>query len=118
MSTHNDLLRIIANITFLIDPTSEQIRDGIRGRRGGAPPAAKSAIEALETFEVASSSQGDCAVCTDAMVMGEIGKKLPCGHCYHESCILQWLRTRNSCPLCRFQLQTDDAEYESKRRRE
>ncbi|KAG7535509.1 Zinc finger RING-type [Arabidopsis thaliana x Arabidopsis arenosa] len=94
--------------------------DGGGGGRRGAPPAAKSAIEALETFQV-TSSEGEtimvCAVCKDGMVMGETGKKLPCGHCYHGDCIVPWLGTRNSCPVCRFQLQTDDAEYEEERKK-
>ncbi|KAG2320674.1 hypothetical protein Bca4012_056293 [Brassica carinata] len=99
--------------------------DNGNGARRGAPPAAKSAIEALETFEAGSTSteEGErmavlCAVCKDAMVMGEIGKKLPCGHCYHDNCILPWLETTNSCPVCRFQLRTDDPHYERKRARE
>ncbi|KAG2320675.1 hypothetical protein Bca52824_013888 [Brassica carinata] len=99
--------------------------DNGNGARRGAPPAAKSAIEALETFEAGSTSteEGErmavlCAVCEDAMVMGEIGKKLPCGHCYHDNCILPWLETTNSCPVCRFQLRTDDLHYERKRARE
>ncbi|CAH2043437.1 unnamed protein product [Thlaspi arvense] len=98
--------------------------DGTGGGRRGAPPAAKSAIEALETFEVEKEGEGEgemmtvvCAVCKEAMVMGEIGKKLPCGHCYHGNCIVPWLGTRNSCPVCRFQLQTDDAEYEEERKK-
>ncbi|KAF8107823.1 hypothetical protein N665_0116s0030 [Sinapis alba] len=102
----------------------ERLINHLSSRRG-APPAAKSAVEALETFEVGSTSpeEGEwmgvmCAVCKDAMVMGETGKKLPCGHCYHDNCILPWLETRNSCPVCRFQLRTDDAEYERKRKRE
>ncbi|VVB18067.1 unnamed protein product [Arabis nemorensis] len=61
------------------------------------------AAEALETFEVGSFSSSEevvvCAVCKDAMVIGEIGKKLPCGHSYHGNCIVPWLGTRNSCPL-------------------
>ncbi|KAG2316876.1 hypothetical protein Bca4012_067779 [Brassica carinata] len=94
--------------------------DGGGGRRG-APPAAKSAVEALETFEVGGSCDKMiilvCAVCKDAMVNGETVKKLPCGHCYHGNCILPWLGTRNSCPVCRFQLKTDDAEYEEERKK-
>ncbi|KFK28180.1 hypothetical protein AALP_AA8G482600 [Arabis alpina] len=93
--------------------------DGGGGRRG-APPAAKSVIEELETFEVGSCEEEMvvvCAVCKDAMVSGEIGKKLPCGHCYHGNCIVPWLGTRNSCPVCRFQLKTDDAEYEEERKK-
>ncbi|XP_010444449.1 PREDICTED: E3 ubiquitin-protein ligase CIP8-like [Camelina sativa] len=98
----------------------QNLAEGDGGGRRGAPPAAKSTIEALETFEV-SSSEGEmvmvCAVCKDGMVMGETGKKLPCGHCYHGDCIVPWLGTRNSCPVCRFQLETDDAEYEEERKK-
>ncbi|CAN8264306.1 unnamed protein product [Cochlearia groenlandica] len=97
--------------------------DGGGGGRRGAPPAAKSAIEALETFEVGlSEKEGEtmvevCAVCKDGMVMGETVKKLPCGHCYHGNCIVPWLGTRNSCPVCRFQIGTDDADYEEERKK-
>ena len=100
----------------------QNLAEGDGGGRRGAPPAAKSAIEALETLEVGDSCDKMmmvvvCAVCKDAMVIGETVKKLPCGHCYHGNCILPWLGTRNSCPVCRFQLKTDDAEYEEEEER-
>lgn len=33
-------------------------------------------------------------------------RELPCGHSYHESCLLEWVRhaTRRACPLCRLDL--------------
>ncbi|CAA0412082.1 unnamed protein product [Arabidopsis thaliana] len=114
-----DYIDDAAGYEALLQNLAEGDGGGGGGRRG-APPAAKSAIEALETFEV-SSSEGEmvmvCAVCKDGMVMGETGKKLPCGHCYHGDCIVPWLGTRNSCPVCRFQLETDDAEYEEERKK-
>ncbi|RID43973.1 hypothetical protein BRARA_I00804 [Brassica rapa] len=108
-----------AGYEALLQNLAEGDRGGGGGRRG-APPAAKSAIEALETFEVGSEEKMMvvvCAVCKDGMVIGETVKKLPCGHCYHGNCILPWLGTRNSCPVCRFQLKTDDAEYEEEEAR-
>lgn len=39
-----------------------------------------------------------CIVCRDSLV-GKC-KKLPCGHCFHEECILKWSFQRMLCPLC------------------
>nr|CAD1829147.1 unnamed protein product [Ananas comosus var. bracteatus] len=34
--------------------------------------------------------------------------ELPCGHRFHWGCALAWLRKRNTCPCCRFELPTED----------
>lgn len=31
-------------------------------------------------------------------------KRLPCGHCYHLSCLQQWIRQQMKCPLCQYDL--------------
>lgn len=31
-------------------------------------------------------------------------KKLPCGHCYHQSCLQQWIMHQKKCPLCQYDL--------------
>ncbi|KAF0906302.1 hypothetical protein E2562_009673 [Oryza meyeriana var. granulata] len=80
------------------------------------PPAARSAIEALPSAVVAAGEEGEgeeCAVCRDGVAAGERVKRLPCSHRYHEECIMPWLDVRNSCPLCRFELPTDDPQYET-----
>lgn len=84
----------------------------------GAPPAAKSAVETLRMRVIGSEEKSyECVVCKDAVGVGEVAKELPCGHGYHGDCIVHWLRTRNSCPVCRYELGTDDADYEDKRKR-
>ena len=91
-------------------------RDG--GGRRGAPPAAKSVVMELPTVVVAAEEEAlVCAVCKDAVGVGETAKKLPCGHRYHGDCIVPWLGSRNSCPVCRFELPTDDPEYEEERKK-
>eukprot|EP00850_Spirogloea_muscicola_P021023 SM000234S07883 [mRNA] locus=s234:27762:30896:+ [translate_table: standard] len=93
----------------------QQLQDNDNSRRG-APPASTSAVKALPTVAVAQGHVDDgnamCPVCKDSMALGEAAKQMPCGHLYHADCILPWLENRNSCPLCRFELPTDDADYE------
>lgn len=82
----------------------------------GGRPAAKAAVEGLPTVVVAEAdaARGDamCAVCKDGVEAGERARRLPCAHLYHDGCILPWLAIRNTCPLCRHELPTDDPEYE------
>lgn len=60
----------------------------------------------------------DCIICTDALTAGDNVVRLPlCGHVFHTDCVLPWLRHHNTCPYCRRELPTDDAEYEQERRR-
>ncbi|ONK69404.1 uncharacterized protein A4U43_C05F22500 [Asparagus officinalis] len=80
----------------------------------GSPPAAKLVVESLPSVFLTKDHVeiNGCAVCKDEISAEEKAKMLPCSHCYHEECILPWLKMRNTCPLCRFELPTDDPEYE------
>ncbi|KAM0861197.1 hypothetical protein ACQ4PT_046056 [Festuca glaucescens] len=78
------------------------------------PPASISAIQALPSAVITADEDGEeCAVCKDGVAAGERVKRMPCSHRYHEECIVPWLQVRNSCPLCRFELPTDDPKYEA-----
>ncbi|EOA28621.1 hypothetical protein CARUB_v10024842mg [Capsella rubella] len=71
-------------------------------------------MEAIPTVEISSSmvrgSSSDessllCAICMEDFVVGESARRLPCNHLYHNDCIVPWLTSHNSCPLCRCRLQ-------------
>merc|ERR1711998_212078 len=51
-----------------------------------------------------SSGECECTICLDEFATGETLLKLPCGHALHESCGIKWLRSHNSCPMCRGKL--------------
>jgi hypothetical protein len=71
----------------------------------GQIPATKSSIDALErvVFD-GSSSTRDCTVCMEGIEAGSEATRMPCSHVYHSDCIVQWLRTSYSCPLCRYHM--------------
>lgn len=42
----------------------------------------------------------ECSICLDPL-KGKPVQCCQCGHCFHEACILKWLKTSTTCPLCR-----------------
>ncbi|CAA2987076.1 E3 ubiquitin- ligase Praja-2-like isoform X1 [Olea europaea subsp. europaea] len=87
----------------------------------GSPPAAKSVLENLPLVELTKEEVGEnndsvvCTVCKDEVAIGEKVTRMPCCHLYHGDCILPWLKIRNTCPVCRYELPTDDVEYEKRK---
>ncbi|KAK9130631.1 hypothetical protein Sjap_011118 [Stephania japonica] len=96
----------------------EQLAASVLPHRG-APPASASFVDSLPCVVVTEEHVKDnliCAVCKDPLSVGVIVKRLPCTHLYHPPCILPWLNARNSCPLCRYELPTDNKSYEARKR--
>ncbi|KAA8515734.1 hypothetical protein F0562_018655 [Nyssa sinensis] len=84
-------------------------------------PTSRTAIEAIPTIIItAALLESDpiilCAVCKDQFVIDVEAKQLPCKHLYHSDCILPWLSQHNSCPVCRFQLPTENDDLRERRR--
>ncbi|XP_073146061.1 uncharacterized protein [Henckelia pumila] len=86
----------------------------------GAPPAAVSFVNSLPKIRIDGQYENldnlSCAICKECPTVGTVLNQLPCLHLYHPSCILPWLSTRNTCPLCRYELPTDDIDYEERKR--
>nr|XP_017225307.1 PREDICTED: E3 ubiquitin-protein ligase RING1-like [Daucus carota subsp. sativus] len=88
--------------------------------RYGTPPASRTAVEGLPDVVVddklLGSDSAQCAVCQDDFEKDMVVKQMPSKHVYHSECLLPWLELHNSCPVCRYELPSDDPDYENRAR--
>jgi len=113
-SSNDDGFESILNYLMANDPNKH-----------GNPPASKDEVEKLEKIlitkedidEMKKKNICECSVCKDEFELNQELKKLPCSHLFHVDCLIPWLKQRNSCPTCRFELPTDDADYEKRRKK-
>ena len=99
----------------------------MQNQHQGNPPASNTAIEKLKHFKMEKKyckkddkdpkklEYPECSICLTEVNEGEDTILLPCGHMFHDACVTKWLKIHNTCPLCRFELPTDDANYERER---
>lgn len=77
-------------------------------------PAPEELVQSLPRSKVAVDSElltKDCAVCKDEFEVNQEVITLPCKHAFHTDCILPWLQTSGTCPVCRHQLVAQPAEH-------
>ena len=128
--SHNFFLDNFASnfISNFINPTTRIIFiNNMQNQHQGNPPAAQTAIDKLKHFKMekkfCKKSENDpkkiefpeCSICLMEVSEGQDTILLPCGHMFHDNCVTKWLKIHNTCPLCRFELPTDNAEYEKQR---
>ena len=86
----------------------------------GPPPASEQWIRRLPTVVVIREDFLDetnrhCSICFEENLVGDRVARLPCGHLYHRNCIIDWLKVRCTCPICRYELPTAEPDYEEGR---
>lgn len=85
------------------------------------PPASARAIRQLPAVTVlpedlVDENNRECCICFEAHHLKDRVIRLPCAHIYHPECIVDWLKRSCTCPVCRYELPTDDPQYEASRR--
>ena len=55
----------------------------------------------------------NCVICLEDFKNGDKATVLPCIHLFHTLCIQNWLKTQNSCPICKFKLTGDNLNPQS-----
>ena len=90
--------------------------------RYGNPPAAQTAVDKLEKCNITEKKlkefgfENSCPVCKDEFTLNEECLLMPCEHHFHKDCLIPWLKERNSCPVCRYELPTDDEDFERRKK--
>ncbi|GAA5866492.1 hypothetical protein JCM3774_004701 [Rhodotorula dairenensis] len=93
-----------ANFQQLLNDLMEQA-----AVRAGPQPAPDEMIEKLPRLKISQDvldmdSITTCGVCLDAFQLDDSAVALPCKHLYHEDCLVPWLKTSGTCPICRYAL--------------
>lgn len=89
--------------------------------RYGNPPASEKEIKLLKKEKIDKNNiknyqSLDCSVCKENYKIDDELITMPCEHVFHNDCIIPWLNLHNSCPVCRYELKTDDPEYENRKK--
>ncbi|THG22104.1 putative RING-H2 finger protein ATL19 [Camellia sinensis] len=77
----------------------------VQRRRG----ASKATIDGLKKVVVFNGGVDDekfrtCAVCLEEFGEQTEVTSMPCSHVFHHGCIVPWLKSHNSCPMCRYEI--------------
>jgi len=84
------------------------------------PATAEACLRAMPVVKVTENDleaeNDECTICFDKLLVGDPALRIPCGHLFHKDCVHKWLESSNQCPVCRYELPTDDATFESGRR--
>ncbi|XP_041366987.1 E3 ubiquitin-protein ligase RNF115-like isoform X2 [Gigantopelta aegis] len=93
-----------------LDTIITQLLNQLEG--AGAPPADREKIESLPKVKITERQVVlvlQCSVCMEDFKLDEEVRKLPCDHHYHKECIEKWLELHGTCPVCRKDLNGEDA---------
>ncbi len=58
----------------------------------------------LQNYYSSENKNISCSICLEEQKINEEWSKIICNHEFHKKCILEWLKTNNNCPICRFNI--------------
>lgn len=89
-------------------------RNQAEAQKNAHPPASEESLKKLKKFNMnekycKKDKKGkyelpNCCICLSEIGKGEKTVLLPCGHMFHWNCCLTWLKSNNTCPMCRFEI--------------
>ena len=92
---------------------SDLINGALRPGDVGPPPASDKAIENLAR-NCECEAGASCPICLCELAASDEGAtQMPCKHTFHDSCLTKWLRSHNTCPVCRSTVEADETQRPS-----
>lgn len=76
----------------------------------GQPPASKEALK-NQVRSCPGQSEHSCGICLDNFQESEKMTYMTCKHFFHSGCLDTWLKQSNTCPTCRYEILTDNEDY-------
>ena len=58
----------------------------------------------IDDINKLDNDKKNCVICMEDFKNGDVTTNLPCLHMFHTNCIQSWLKTQNTCPICKFKL--------------
>jgi len=49
-------------------------------------------------------SQPSCPICSEDFDVANTALQMPCSHLFHDVCVMPWLESKKTCPICRYEL--------------
>ncbi|KAI8342461.1 hypothetical protein BC941DRAFT_412829 [Chlamydoabsidia padenii] len=93
-----------------LDNLVSQLLEESQSNAKGPPPASNRFIMSLPVInKQVLSSEETCIICKDVLQSSQDKvTQMPCGHYFDQECLLPWLQLHNTCPMCRFQVETEE----------
>jgi Ring finger domain/PA domain len=86
--------------------------EGLRSAAAAAGAAAADSSGAVTCELSVAQSKKECVICQEVFAVGATFVRLPCSHLFHTECAKMWLQRRSTCPTCRFEVPTGNADYD------
>lgn len=99
-------LLVVTLLTWMVSRDVQRISRRWSGR-GPAPEELIRSLLAGPATVVPPDME--CTICLEDSTSGAPWRGLPCGHSFHQPCLLEWLRRSRRCPLCRLDIAADAA---------
>jgi len=73
------------------------------------------ALDTIVHIQMREGEEIECPINVELLQVGEWAGRMPCAHWFDSDSLLKWLESHNSCPVCRYEIPTEDEEYNAEK---